>query len=120
MPEGQRSVIGGVDTHRDSHVAAVIDAAGRLLGTASFAATGAGCGELLGWMRGWGDVERVGVEGTGSYGAGPARHLAAAGVATVEVIRPSRRAWSSSAAATWRSATGTGRRDLAAGSRRRT
>ena len=33
---------------------------------------------------------RVGVEGTGSYGAGLARHLAAAGVEIVEVNRPNR------------------------------
>ena len=33
----------------------------------------------------------VGVEGTGSYGAGLARRLAAAGVCLVEVNRPNRR-----------------------------
>ena len=32
----------------------------------------------------------VGIEGTGSYGAGLARHLAAAGVRVVEVDRPGR------------------------------
>ena len=90
MPEQQVTVIGGVDTHRDDHVAATIDSTGRLLGVASFPATGAGYGDLLGWMRGWGDLERVGVEGTGSYGAGLARHLAAEGVGVVEVIRPNR------------------------------
>jgi transposase len=35
-------------------------------------------------------VERVGVEGTGSYGAALARHLAREGVAVVEVGRPNR------------------------------
>ena len=90
MPEHQMTVVGGVDTHRDDHVAATIDSAGRLLGVASFPATGAGYGQLLDWMRGWGDLERVGVEGTGSYGAGLARHLAAEGVGVVEVIRPNR------------------------------
>ena len=90
MPEHQVTVVGGVDTHRDNHVAATIDSAGRLLDVATFPATGAGYGQLLDWMRGWGDLERVGVEGTGSYGAGLARHLAAAGVAVVEVIRPNR------------------------------
>ena len=92
MPEHQVTVVGGVDTHRDSHVAATIDSTGRLLGVASFPATGAGYGQLLDWMRCWGDLERVGVEGTGSYGAGLARHLAAEGVAVVEVIRPNRQA----------------------------
>ena len=90
MPEQQVTVIGGVDTHRDDHVAATVDSTGRLLGVASFPATGAGYGDLLGWMRGWGDVGSVGVEGTGSYGAGLARHLAAEGVTVVEVIRPNR------------------------------
>ena len=36
MPDEQRIVIGGVDTHRDAHTAAAIDSAGRLLDTASF------------------------------------------------------------------------------------
>ena len=90
MPEQQVTVVGGVDTHRDDHVAATIDSTGRLLGVASFPATGAGYGDLLDWMRSWGDVDAVGVEGTGSYGAGLARHLAAGGVAVVEVIRPNR------------------------------
>ena len=83
---------GGVDAHRDDHVAATIDSLGRLLGVASFPATGAGYGDLLDWMRSWGDLDSVGVEGTGSYGAGLARRLAAEGVTVVEVIRPNRQA----------------------------
>ena len=55
---------------------------------ASFPATGAGYGQFLDWMRSWGDLDAVGIEGTGSYGAGLARHLAAGGVTVVEVIRP--------------------------------
>ena len=92
MPEHQMTVVGGVDTHRDDHVAATIDSLGRLLGVASFPATGAGYGNLLDWMRSWGDLDAVGIEGTGSYGAGLARHLAAGGVTVVEVIRPNRQA----------------------------
>ena len=92
MPEHQMTVVGGVDTHRDDHVAATIDSLGRLLGVASFPATGAGYGDLLDWMRSWGDLDAVGIEGTGSYGAGLARHLAAGGVTVVEVIRPNRQA----------------------------
>ena len=88
MPKHQMTVVGGVDTHRDTHVAATIDSLGRLLGVASFPASGAGYGQLLDWMRSWGDVDAVGIEGTGSYGAGLARRLAAGGVAVVEVIRP--------------------------------
>ena len=92
MPEEQRIVTGGVDTHRDSHTAAALDQLGRCLGTATFSADGGGYARLLDWMRGLGRVERVGVEGTLSYGAGLARFLAAAGVDTVEVLRPKRRA----------------------------
>ena len=33
----------------------------------------------------------VGIEGTGSYGAGLARHMAAAGVRVVEVVAPTGR-----------------------------
>ena len=51
MPEQQVTVVGGVDTHRDTHVAATIDSLGRLLGVASFPASGAGYGDLLDWMR---------------------------------------------------------------------
>ena len=90
MVEQHDVVIGGVDTHKDLHVAAVLDSAGRLLGTASFAANPAGYQQLLEWMGSFGAVERVGVEGTGSYGAGLARHLAVAEVEVVEVNRPNR------------------------------
>ncbi len=83
-------IVGGVDTHRDVHVAAAVDATGALLATASFAANAAGYGELAAWLATWGPVRRVGVEGTGSYGAGLARHLAAASVEVVEVNRPNR------------------------------
>jgi transposase len=87
-----RSVTGGVDTHKDAHVAAVVDPLGLVLGTASFPNRAAGHAELLAWMRRHGLVAAVGVEGTGSYGAGVARHLRQAGVAVVEVNRPDRSA----------------------------
>ena len=83
-------VIGGVDTHRDVHVAAVIDGVGRLLGTESFASNSAGYRALSDWMGSFGPVVVVGVEGTGSYGAGLARHLGSVGVEVVEVNRPNR------------------------------
>ena len=68
-------VIGGVDTHRDVHVAAVIDGVGRLLGTESFASNSAGYRALSDWMGSFGPVVVVGVEGTGSYGVGLASYL---------------------------------------------
>jgi transposase len=86
-------VTGGVDTHGDVHVAAALDSAtGRLLGTASFPTTPVGYDALTGWLAGHGTTERLGVESTGSYGAGLARHLAAAGVEVVEVDRADRKA----------------------------
>ena len=90
MTADRAEIFGGVDTHKQVHVAAALDAAGRLLATAVFDAAPHGYGELAGWLRSWGAVWRVGVEGTGSYGAGLARHLAAAGVEVVEVNRPNR------------------------------
>ncbi|GAB2480630.1 IS110 family RNA-guided transposase [Jatrophihabitans fulvus] len=85
-------VIGGVDTHKNTHHAAVIDSAGRLLGDQQFPATGAGHRRLLAWLRSFGELESVGVEGTGSYGAALTRLLQSAGVRVVEVNRPSRAA----------------------------
>lgn len=81
-------VIGGVDCHADTHEAAVLTSNGRLLATAQFAATPLGYQLLLRWMAGLGNVTRVGVEGSGSYGAGLTRHLHAAGITVVEVNRP--------------------------------
>ena len=90
MAQDRAEVFGGVDTHKQTHVAAAVDAAGGLLGTAAFAADADGYSALLGWLESFGALGRVGVEGTGSYGAGLARHLAAAGVEVVEVNRPNR------------------------------
>jgi transposase len=84
------AITGGVDTHADVHVAAALDPVGGLLGVAEFAATPAGYAQLLGWLGGFGAVCLVGIEGTGSYGAGLARHITAAGVRVVEVDRADR------------------------------
>ncbi len=92
MPSEAQVVIGGVDTHKETHVAAVIDERGRLLGTASFATTHKGLGELSAWMASFGEILKVGVEGTGAYGAGLSRHLAERGIEVIEVIRPNRQA----------------------------
>ena len=83
-------ITGGVDTHADAHVAAALDNIGGLLGTESFPTTPAGYVRLLGWLQSFGTVALVGVEGTGSYGAGLARYLAAAGIDVVEVDRSDR------------------------------
>ena len=86
----ERRVIGGVDTHKDVHVGAVLDELGRLLATASFAATPHGYRRLLRWLGDHGEILAVGVEGCGSWGAGLSRHLRARGVNVIEVNRPNR------------------------------
>ena len=90
MLEEDRIVFGGVDTHRDVHVAAVVDTAGRVLGSVSFPADPAGYEKMQNWLQSQGRIARVGVEGTGSYGAGLTRHLTKIGVEVVEVNRPNR------------------------------
>jgi transposase len=85
-------VTGGVDTHADVHVAAVADQVGRVLGTQAFPADAPGYRAALAWMRTHGELVKVGVEGTGSYGAGLACYLAACGIEVAEVIRPNRQA----------------------------
>jgi transposase len=84
-------VAGGVDTHSDSHTAAVIDQIGRVLGTQQFPTTPAGYTALLAWMRGHGRLSRVGVEGTGAYGAGLAHVLRDEHIDVIEVDRPDRK-----------------------------
>ena len=85
-----RTITGGVDTHLDVHVAAALDERGALLGTESFPTTPRGYVALLDWLEAFGTVELVGVEGTGSYGAGLTRHLHRQGISVVEVDRPNR------------------------------
>jgi len=85
-----RAVTGGVDTHADVHVAAALDSIGGLLGTESFPTNPGGYSRLLSWLEGFGTLRLVGIEGTGSYGAGLARHMANAGVRVVEVDRSDR------------------------------
>ena len=79
-----------LDTHADVHVAAALDENGGLLGIESFPTDTAGYRRLVEWLTSFGPVIRVGVEGTGSYGVGLARHLQDVGVVVVEVDRPNR------------------------------
>ena len=88
--EGQVDIYGGVDTDRDTEIAAVVDGAGRVLVSSEFGTDRCGYEESHRWMQSWGRVVRVGVEGTGSYGAGLACYLTTVGVEVVEVNRPNR------------------------------
>jgi transposase len=90
MVDHECTVYGGVDTHKDFHVAAAIDEVGRILGTETFPATAAGYRRLERWLERHGRVAKVGVEGTGCYGLGLARALTARGIEVIEVNRPNR------------------------------
>ena len=83
-----RQIVGGVDTHKDLHVAAVVDERDHLLATASFATTRQGYQQMLAWMRSFGMVKRIGIEATGSYGAGLLRFMQQAGIEVLEVTTP--------------------------------
>ncbi len=88
--EAAPGITGGVDTHLDTHVAAALDPLGRLVGTESFGADATGYKALFTWLEGFGEVTKVGIEGTSSYGTGLVRFLRRKGVAVVEVNRQNR------------------------------
>lgn len=90
VPSG--ALIAGIDTHKDTHHVAIVDHLGRLLTDHQFPATGHGYGQVIEFFHAHGQVDRVGVEGTGSYGAGLTRELAAAGFTVIEIIRQNRQA----------------------------
>ena len=90
MPAPSTPVTVGVDTHLETHVAAVVDQTGRLLGTQGFPASTRGYVALVTSAESFGPVAQVGVEGTGTCGAGLARFVRAYGLQVVEVARPDR------------------------------
>jgi len=90
MAETGVAVTGGVDTHLDTNMAAALDGVGGQLGTKEFPTNIAGYRALHLWLESFGTVVRVGVEGTGAYGAGLARYLGAHDVQVIEVDRPNR------------------------------
>jgi transposase len=85
-----RTVIVGVDTHKDVHVAVAVDQDGRLLGHRREKTTCSGYAALYAWAAGLAPAVRFGVEGTGSYGAGLSRYLSSRGVQVTEVRGPNR------------------------------
>jgi transposase len=88
MNHDDRRVIGGVDAHADTHHAAALDDRGGLLGVRAFTVSAKGYVELLSWLGSFGEIDRVGIESTGSYAAGLTRHLLAEGVRVLEVNQP--------------------------------
>lgn len=91
-PSPAGALVAGVDTHKDTHHVAILDHVGRPVADREFRADGRGYAQIIAFLREHGDVDRVGVEGTGSYGAGLSRALAAAGMSVVEVARQDRQA----------------------------
>jgi len=87
---GRAASTGGAGTHADTHVAAALDPVGGLLGVREFPAAAAGYARLLGWLGGFGTVCLAGIEGTGRYGAGLARHIGGAGIRVAGVDRSDR------------------------------
>src|SRR6195952_2326570 len=83
-------VIVGVDTHKHTHAAVALNGLGAQLGTTTIPVSRKGYHELEVWARSFGCVRAFGIEGTGSYGAGLSRALAAQGHTVVEVNRPNR------------------------------
>ncbi len=83
-------VYGGIDTHADTHHVAAIDATGRRLADVQVPATAAGYQAALRFLRSWPGLVKVGIECTGSYGAGVSRAMQVAGIAVSEVNRPNR------------------------------
>jgi len=83
-------VILGVDTHLDTHVGALIDGRGKMLGTLPTATNTSGYNQLLKWAQSFGPIQRAGIEGTGTYGAGLARFLRDQGIDVFEINRPDR------------------------------
>lgn len=75
----------GVDTHKGSFDAGVVDDAGREVAVASFTHDRAGLGQALSWIQGHEGSRVIGVEGSGSFGAPLVRILAAAGEDVREV-----------------------------------
>ena len=90
MEESQGLVV-GVDTHKDTHSAALVDELGGVVASTDVGANQRGYIQLLEWARQRSSHRTWVVEGTGSYGAGLASFLAGCGEVVYEGDRPQRR-----------------------------
>ena len=88
IEEGKRHIVGGVDTHKDLHVAAIVDQQDRVIGTRCFATTRQGYRQMLAWMRSFGELQRIGIESSGGSGAGLLRFMQQAKIPVLEVTTP--------------------------------
>mgnify|MGYP002651894359 CR=1 FL=1 len=85
-------LVAGIDTHKHTHHVAIVDQLGRAVADREFATTSRGYAQIIEFLRHHGPLDQVGVEGTGSYGAGISRSLMAEGLTVVEVVRQNRQA----------------------------
>lgn len=83
-------VFAGVDTHKDTHTLCLLDHMGRAIGTFRFAADAKGYDAIADKIGGPATRVGVGVEGTGSYGAGLTRRLLELGYCVYEAMAPGR------------------------------
>ena len=91
-------VVIGVDTHADTHTAAVVDArTGGVLARVTVSTDPDGYAELLGVAEAHSGLRAWALEGAGGYGAGLARHLGDLEELVVELDRPVRARWHSGA-----------------------
>jgi len=88
MAEKGKSVIMGVDTHKEVHVVALVSEQGVKLDHKAFEADALGYREALKWARAFGKPLRVGIEATGSYGKGICTYFQKEGVKTYDVYAP--------------------------------
>jgi transposase len=86
-----RSVVVGVDTHADVHVAVALSDLGERLSSLSVPTTPSGFERLLHWAEALGEVPAFGIEGPGSFRATLARYIKERGHRVLEVSRPDRR-----------------------------
>ena len=84
---GEANLVVGVDTHLDTHTAALCDARGRVESQLQVPATAAGYVQLLGWAQAAaaGRAAVWAIEGTRHYGLGLARYLASQGQQVAEI-----------------------------------
>lgn len=89
MLTDQIDAVIGIDTHKQDHTAALLDAVGRERGLITISTDIAGYRELLDWARKLEPGRRVwAIEGTGSFGAGLTTYLLERGEWVCEVDRP--------------------------------
>ena len=82
------NVIGGVDTHKDIHFAAVVNNFDQVLSNENFPTTQQGYKEMLKWMGSFGHVSRIGIECSGTYGLGLLRYIQTQNIEVLEVTGP--------------------------------